>query len=132
MSRDVKSIPTTYLVRSFLAACTQQSVSTVVIYTSFDSGRASMRAASNTGPEGVQAALAALNKTDEAAVEAAAEALYTFEETARLGPDAEPWVKAHEGLQAEMRTLARAVLNAAHAASVAKLVDDNPPPRLIV
>jgi hypothetical protein len=129
---DIKSIPIVYLVRSFLAACTQQSVSTVVIYTSFEAGRASMRAASNTGPEGVQAALAALNKTDEAAVEAAAEVLYTFEETARLGPAAVPWQDTNDEFKADTRKLAAALLAAAHAASVAKLVEDNPPPRLIV
>lgn len=123
---DVKSIPIAYLVRSFLSACSQQGVSTVVIYTSIEKNRASMHAASNTGPEGVQAALAALNKTDEAAIEAAAEALWNEEDVDFA------WEHAPERERESTRKRARAVLAAAHAASVAKLVEENPPPRLIV
>jgi hypothetical protein len=128
---DIKSIPLAYLVRSFLAACTQQGVSTVVIYTSFEAGRASMRAASNTGPEGVQAALAALNKTDEAAVEAAAKAFHDVM-VGEEATDAVSWEDVPEERKGAPRRLASAMLAAAHAASVAKLVEDNPPPRLIV
>lgn len=101
-------IPVDSLVQSFLNALKEKQAAGLVVYGFVEDGKSVVRITSNSDERGTQGILAFLQKTDDGAIEAAAQAVH---ESMKLIPG--PWAmvpgsikdKIREGIKVALATI---------------------------